>query len=310
MKTGSDKSKRSHAGLTGRKRKRRKPEEEQSIPPAHEGSVCGDDEDPSEDENLTAAAEAWAQQEKMDGPTRDAASRKEANAPIETSHPSRTRRTRVHASHPPTSTAQSPTDSQAANVLSLHVTQLSFDATEMDVRHHFVSHGCAVTSVRLVYDHGPKKKSFRGVAFVDVLDKKSQEIALQKLHHSTLLGRRINVRPTRSKQELGSIVERTMELVARKIKLEKDRVREEERSKEGATNSKADNQGRKSSVRKTVESSNKKAKLPPGKKDPGRKLSKKGAKSPCCHHLAEEEKKYSVETRLTTVGVPALCTCA
>jgi RNA recognition motif-containing protein len=113
---------------------------------------------------------------------------------------------------------------------SLHVTQLIFDATEFDVRHHFASKGCAVTSVRLVYDYddsGRHNKTFRGVAFVDVLGEESYNIALSQLHKSTLLGRKINVRPTKTKQELGNIVVRTREIVAQKIKEELDRVAKE-----------------------------------------------------------------------------------
>jgi RNA recognition motif-containing protein len=105
---------------------------------------------------------------------------------------------------------------------SLHVTQLSYDATDFDVRHHFVRVGCAVTSVRLVYDFEyARTKTFRGVAFVDVADPDSYTTALETLHGSVLLGRKINVRPVKTRQELAAIVQHTAEQVAEQIKREK-----------------------------------------------------------------------------------------
>jgi hypothetical protein len=105
---------------------------------------------------------------------------------------------------------------------SLHITQLPFDATDFDIRGHFVTQGVVITSLRMVYDSGlGGRKQFRGVAFIDVLDEDSFQAAL-KLNKSTLLKRRINVRPTRSKTELANIVERTKELVTDKIRKQKE----------------------------------------------------------------------------------------
>jgi RNA recognition motif-containing protein len=105
---------------------------------------------------------------------------------------------------------------------SLHVTQLSYDATDFDVRQHFVCAGCIVTSVRLVYDYEyARTKTFRGVAFVDVADPDSYTVALETLHGSVLLGRKINVRPVKTRQELAAIVQHTAEQVAEQIKREK-----------------------------------------------------------------------------------------
>jgi hypothetical protein len=133
-----------------------------------------------------------------------------------------------------------PVQQQHPSAYSLHVTQLSFQATDYDVRSLFVNHGCFVTSVRLVYDTDPfsKNRTFRGVAFVDVSDNESYKKALQ-LDRFSFKGRKINVRPTRSKTELANIVERTKEKVASKI--------EQSRSKsvskaEDSTSSKARNQ--------------------------------------------------------------------
>ena len=112
---------------------------------------------------------------------------------------------------------------QGENVtFSIHLTQLSYDTKEYDIRTLFEKHGCVLTSVRKVYDRSGSEKTFRGVAFVDVADKKSYDMALA-LDRRVLLGRRINVRPTKTKEELANIVERTKELVAEKIRKEKER---------------------------------------------------------------------------------------
>ncbi|VEU34597.1 unnamed protein product [Pseudo-nitzschia multistriata] len=103
---------------------------------------------------------------------------------------------------------------------SLHITQLPYDSTVFDLRKLFAEHGCSITSIRLVYDQDTegRKTVFRGVAFIDLLDERSYETAL-KLHHNTSIrGRRLNVRPCRSKEELAEIVARTQELVQEKIR--------------------------------------------------------------------------------------------
>jgi RNA recognition motif-containing protein len=104
--------------------------------------------------------------------------------------------------------------------LSLHITQLPFDSAEIDLRKLFAEHGCSVTSIRMVYDKDTRgyKTVFRGVAFVDVLDTKSYETALKLNHKTTIRGRKLNIRPTRSKQELADIVSRTKVLVEEKIR--------------------------------------------------------------------------------------------
>lgn len=98
---------------------------------------------------------------------------------------------------------------------SLHITQLSYEATDYDIRDLFISKGCLVTSVRLVYrpDEKTGARKFTGVAFVDVSDEKSFKNGLE-LHRKNHLGRKINVRPTRSKEELSQIVEKTKETVS------------------------------------------------------------------------------------------------
>ena len=105
---------------------------------------------------------------------------------------------------------------------SLHLTQLSFETKEYELRTFFEKNGCILTSVRKVYDGSGQQKTFRGVAFVDVSDKVSYDKALS-LNRRVLLGRKINVRPTKTKEELGDIVARTKELVEEKIRKEREK---------------------------------------------------------------------------------------
>ena len=146
--------------------------------------------DDEEAQLLAAAAAAWAEQDTVEEP--------------------RAKKRKKSVEKDPATSNQS---------FSLHVTQLDFDAKEYDLRNYFVEKGgCSVTSVRFVYDRGLNdRKLFRGVAFVDVSDEESFRNALQ-LHHTTLLGRRINVRPTKTRDELKDIVSRTQEIVREKIK--------------------------------------------------------------------------------------------
>lgn len=100
------------------------------------------------------------------------------------------------------------------NQWSLHVTQISFEASDYCVRNFFSSHGCLVSSCRFVYDRGEGgKRKFRGVAFVDMADEQSFTRGLE-LHRSMLLNRRINVRATISPEELNRKVEATESKVA------------------------------------------------------------------------------------------------
>ena len=88
--------------------------------------------------------------------------------------------------------------------------------------------GGTVTSVRLVYDRERNHKTFRGVAFVDMIvaDQTTYESVLQKMHGSYLLKRKINVRPVKTKQELAVIVKQTAEQVQVQIQAEKAKKKE------------------------------------------------------------------------------------
>lgn len=149
---------------------------------------------------------------------------------------------------------------------SLHITQLDFGTNEVAVRTHFSTAGCLLSSVRLVYDRDLNgKKLFRGVAFIDVSDQNSYDKALS-LHRSELLGRKINVRPTRTKEELLNIVQRTRTLVKERINASLDgkadgdsppRKRRDDRKRDGASKSRPTKKAKASHEKKTDKSSTK-----------------------------------------------------
>jgi RNA recognition motif-containing protein len=85
---------------------------------------------------------------------------------------------------------------------SFHVTSLPYEATKRQISAFFVDNGCDVVSCRMVMKQG----SFNGVAFLDVLDEKSALAALRIHQNVVFLGRKINVRPTVSKDDLKRIV--------------------------------------------------------------------------------------------------------
>jgi len=128
------------------------------------------------------------------------------------------------------------TDQKRNSCFSVHVTNLPLDATKLSIHHTFTEKGCDVISTRQVYNHHvsrddrqknitDRKNGFTGVAFVDFADKKSYDTALE-MHQTPwddddnvaktkkvrgMYRRRINVRPTKTKEELSQIVERTKE---------------------------------------------------------------------------------------------------
>jgi RNA recognition motif-containing protein len=154
------------------------------------------DSDDGDDDELLAAAAAWAQ--------------------------------RDESSAPSTSPAPSATAGGVLpkNDLSLHITQLPYDANELDLRRLFAEQGCRISSIRLVFDRDDKgrKTVFRGVAFVDLIDQESYDKALSLNRKSPIRGRKLNIRPTKSKQELASIVIRTREIVQEKIQKQREIV--------------------------------------------------------------------------------------
>jgi hypothetical protein len=204
--------------------KRRMPSEPRSnakkslddgVPVSHQPKNMGDDIDvddyDDDDEDLLAAAAIWAG-EKTDTPSDTVARR---NRKEKTKKGMET----VSESEGEQVAPPSTPDVSHLQSYSLHITQLPFDSSEVDLRKLFTEQGCTVTSVRLVYDHDVRgnKTVFRGVAFVEVSDQASYERALELNHKASLRGRKLNIRPTRSKVELANIVSRTKELVKEKI---------------------------------------------------------------------------------------------
>ena len=85
-----------------------------------------------------------------------------------------------------------------------------------------------------MYDRDQKtgEKHFRGVAFVDLADEKSYKRGLE-FHNKPFLGsgRKVNVRPTRTKNELSEIVRKTEEKVATLIARSKENAQTKKRER-------------------------------------------------------------------------------
>jgi len=114
--------------------------------------------------------------------------------------------------------------------MSVYVSQISYDATESDVRDLFTSSSINVTSVRLVYNKNDGN-SFRGVAFVDVKDEEDFGKALG-MSGKPLKGRNIKVMPTKSTAELAVIVKEREKRLG-DIKREGRELRDEIEGKKG-----------------------------------------------------------------------------
>jgi hypothetical protein len=168
-----------------------------------------DIDDDDDDEDLLAAAAMWAgdisdvPREPVVRPIRNEKAKKEKKTVFD----------KDRIPHPNTH------DVSELRSYSLHITQLPFDSTEMDLRKFFTEQGCALASIRLVYDHDiqGRRTVFRGVAFVDLLDQASYERALKLNHKASIRSRKLNIRPTRSKQELANIVSRKKGLIHERI---------------------------------------------------------------------------------------------
>ena len=199
-------------------------------------SSASDDGGGDDDELLTAAA-AWAgrsqdDEEDSDGDGEVSASKKPSS--IKGRQESLEQRTRS-SKNDKGSGASEHSNSQRKN-FSLHLTKIPYEATQGDIRFAFGEKGCNVTSVRLVYDrdHKTGERHFRGVAFVDVADEKSFNKGLE-FHNKSFLGkgRRVNVRPTRTKSELSEIVRKTEEKVANLIARSKEKAQAKKRDGDG-----------------------------------------------------------------------------
>lgn len=178
--------------------------------PQSEGEEVDSDESDDDDEHLLqAAAAAWASTAEASKDNNDNTTPPFSSSSAQHQDNSNDEATTAVAAPPPP--------------CSVHITQISFQANQLDLHRHFATHGgCMVSSVRLVYDKGlDRQRQFRGVAFIDLADFDSYQKALE-LDKSILMGRKINVRPTKSTQELSNIVQTTQQLIATKIRSSKD----------------------------------------------------------------------------------------
>jgi RNA recognition motif-containing protein len=166
---------------------------------------------------------------------------------------------------------------------SLHLTQLSYEATDYDIRNLFLGKGCLVTSVRLVYNK--PECQFRGVAFVDVQDEESYQRAL-KLHRTYHLGRRINVRPTLIKEQLGKIADATKERVHTLI----TQQQQQETGAEGALEATKTKKNDKPAVKSGNDESNNTSNLPVKKKSKSLDKPKKKRTANKVHPSGEHRK--------------------
>jgi RNA recognition motif-containing protein len=83
------------------------------------------------------------------------------------------------------------------SVTSIYVGNLSFDATEEDIRQAFAQHG-EVTSVNIVTYRETGRS--RGFAFVEMSDGAEAREAIEKVNETEIAGRSITVSEARSKQ--------------------------------------------------------------------------------------------------------------
>jgi hypothetical protein len=150
-----------------------------------------DSDDDDDDEELMAAAAAWAQEQTGEEAETPSNAAKSVNANVNVASPA------IDAPANPTN-------------LSLHITQLPYDTNNLDIRRLFSEQGCFVTSIRLVcdQDENGRKTVFRGVAFVDLANVESYQTALEMDRKHKVRGRKLNVRPVRSKEELADVVTR------------------------------------------------------------------------------------------------------
>ena len=172
-------------------------------------------EEDHDDLLLEQAAAAWAEQTTTE--TGEESTWKNPNH----HRPKKSPRTREA---PPSTTtkATTKTTTEQPKIYSVHITQLDYDCKEWELRQFLQSFVTDICSIRLVYDrnstttshNGPQQRTFRGVAFCDVASEESYRILLNKVHHQPFQSSsKINVRPTKTKQELQKIVqERNMKI--------------------------------------------------------------------------------------------------
>ncbi|MBI2901808.1 MAG: RNA-binding protein [Planctomycetes bacterium] len=85
-------------------------------------------------------------------------------------------------------------------MMNIYVGNLSYDATEDDLRKAFEAHG-EVTSVSIIMDKMTGKS--RGFGFVEMTDKNQAQAAINALNLQEIAGRAITVNEARPKTEGG-----------------------------------------------------------------------------------------------------------
>ena len=191
-------------------------------------------EESDDDEDLLAAASLWAQNEEDEKINQSEPPASAKNGKLSGDKESGDRLSGPSHSTTTKITKQHTTTSSVSQTYSLHLTKVPYAATQTDIRFAFGQKGCNITSIRLVYDRDQKtgEKHFRGVAFVDLADEKSYKRGLE-FHNKPFLGsgRKVNVRPTRTKNELSEIVRKTEEKVATLIARSKENAQTKKRER-------------------------------------------------------------------------------
>lgn len=82
----------------------------------------------------------------------------------------------------------------------IYVGNLSYTATEEDVRTAFEEHG-AVSTVSIIKDRETGRS--RGFAFVEMPDTAQAQVAIEQLNQAEIAGRRVNVNEARPRQPRG-----------------------------------------------------------------------------------------------------------
>ena len=80
----------------------------------------------------------------------------------------------------------------------IYVGNLSYDATEDDVRQAFETHG-KVSSVSIIQDRETGRS--RGFAFVEMPDDAEAESAIEKMNLNEIAGRKVTVNEARPRQD-------------------------------------------------------------------------------------------------------------
>ena len=229
------------------KPKKKKPthEEEQEPPQrtmANEEASDADSDD-DDDDDLRAMAAAWAQDNDQ-----------------EVTQTSSTT-TRGDIVTQPAATAAAAAFPAPPNTHSIYIAQLPFDVTEWEIRQFFDQHSnntCTLTDVRLVRDQGV----CRGVAFAECATDQDYQTALSLHHHKQfrLRGRRLQIRPTKTKAELADIVSQREALVQAKVAELLQRKRDSTKEGQQETPAKARKRERQRSKKRNKDSPAKRTK--------------------------------------------------